>query len=71
MYELYAVVVHTGLTSCSGHYFCFIRSSPQTWHKLDDSKVTKVAEDFVLSQEAYILFYARHGTPWFSTLMET
>ncbi|KAF9623620.1 hypothetical protein IFM89_003547 [Coptis chinensis] len=70
-YELYAVVVHTGLTSCSGHYFCFIRSSPQTWHKLDDSKVTKVAEDFVLSQEAYIIFYARQGTPWFSTLMET
>ncbi|KAF6138631.1 hypothetical protein GIB67_032525 [Kingdonia uniflora] len=70
-YELYAVVVHIGLSSCSGHYFCFIRSSPQTWHELDDSKVVSVTEEFVLSQEAYILFYAKQGTPWFSTLMET
>ncbi|XP_057976274.1 ubiquitin carboxyl-terminal hydrolase 21-like isoform X2 [Malania oleifera] len=70
-YELYAVVVHVGLSSNSGHYFCFIRSSPDTWHRLDDSKVTGVREDFVLSQEAYILFYARQGTHWFSSLMET
>lgn len=25
----------------------------------------------MLSQEAYILFYAKQGTPWFSSLMET
>ncbi|XP_059444666.1 ubiquitin carboxyl-terminal hydrolase 20 isoform X2 [Corylus avellana] len=69
-YNLYAIVVHIGFSSTSGHYFCFIRSSPATWHRLDDSKVTSVAEEFVLSQEAYILFYAREGTPWFSSLME-
>jgi len=23
----------------SGHYFCYIRSSPDTWHKLDDPEV--------------------------------
>ncbi|KAM5573395.1 ubiquitin carboxyl-terminal hydrolase 21 [Rosa sericea] len=69
-YELYAIVEHIGFSSTSGHYFCFIRSSPDTWHRLDDSKVTRVREEFVLSQEAYILFYARQGTPWFSSLME-
>lgn len=39
-YNLYAIVVHIGLSSTSGHYFCFIRTSPERWHKLDDSKVT-------------------------------
>ncbi|XP_050377193.1 ubiquitin carboxyl-terminal hydrolase 21 [Argentina anserina] len=69
-YELYAIVEHVGFSATSGHYFCFIRSCPDTWHRLDDSKVTRVREEFVLSQEAYILFYARQGTPWFSSLME-
>lgn len=70
-YDLYAVVVHIGVSSTSGHYYCFIRTAPDTWYKFDDSKVMKVREDFVLSQEAYILFYAKQGTPWFSSLMET
>ncbi|PON48045.1 Ubiquitinyl hydrolase [Parasponia andersonii] len=69
MYDLYAIVVHVGLSPMAGHYFSFVRSSPDTWHRLDDSKVTRVPEEFVLSQDAYILFYVRRGTPWFSSLM--
>ncbi|KAF5205182.1 Ubiquitin carboxyl-terminal hydrolase [Thalictrum thalictroides] len=70
-YELYGVVVHSGISISSGHYYCFIRSSPQKWHKLNDAQVMTVTEELVLSQEAYILFYAKQGTPWFSTLMES
>ncbi|KAL2545363.1 ubiquitin carboxyl-terminal hydrolase 21-like [Forsythia ovata] len=70
-YELYAVVVHVGITSTSGHYYCFIRVSPDTWCKFDDSKVVRVHEHFVLSQEAYILFYAKQGTTWFSNFIES
>ncbi|KAG8374615.1 hypothetical protein BUALT_Bualt10G0013900 [Buddleja alternifolia] len=70
-YVLYAIVVHIGLTSTSGHYYCFIRLSPNTWCKFDDSKVVLVHENFVLSQEAYILFYAKEGTSWFSSFIET
>ncbi|MED6137801.1 hypothetical protein PIB30_068421 [Stylosanthes scabra] len=70
-YDLYAVVVHIGFSSTSGHYFSFVRSAPDTWHKLDDSKVTVVSEESVLSEEAYILFYARQGTPWLSSIMES
>ncbi|XP_021886852.1 ubiquitin carboxyl-terminal hydrolase 21-like [Carica papaya] len=69
-YYLYAFVVHIGESLTSGHYFCYVRSSPDTWHKLDDSQVTRVEEDYVLSQDAYILFYARQNTPWFSTIFE-
>ncbi|XP_058085772.1 ubiquitin carboxyl-terminal hydrolase 21-like isoform X2 [Magnolia sinica] len=69
-YELYAVLVHSGISSYSGHYFCFICSSPHSWYQLDDSEVTRVSEEDVLHQEAYILFYKRQGSPWFSSLME-
>ncbi|CAI9756417.1 unnamed protein product [Fraxinus pennsylvanica] len=70
-YELYAVVVHVGFTSTSGHFYCFIRVLPDMWCKFDDSKVIWVHEQFVLSQEAYILFYAKQGTAWFSNLIES
>ncbi|KAK4364631.1 hypothetical protein RND71_015989 [Anisodus tanguticus] len=69
-YDLYAVIVHIGSSYCSGHYYCFIRSAPDEWYKFDDSKVVRVREDFVLSQEAYVLFYAKSGTPWFSDFIE-
>ncbi|KAJ8754448.1 hypothetical protein K2173_002899 [Erythroxylum novogranatense] len=70
-YHLYGIVVHQGMSPTSGHYFCFIRSCPETWHELDDSMVTKFQEEHVLSQAAYILFYAKEGTPWFSNLMDS
>ncbi|CAI0383114.1 unnamed protein product [Linum tenue] len=70
-YQLYGVVVHNGFSPTSGHYFCYIKSSPGKWHKLDDSRVTECREEFVLSQVAYLLLYAREGTPWFSSLMDS
>ncbi|CAN0904851.1 Ubiquitin carboxyl-terminal hydrolase 21 [Linum grandiflorum] len=35
-----------------------------------DDHVTECGEEFALSQDAYILLYAKEGTPWFSSLME-
>ncbi|KAF3677453.1 ATPase, F1 complex, gamma subunit protein [Capsicum annuum] len=32
--------------------------------------VVRVQEDYVLSQEAYVLFYMKRGTPWFSDFIE-
>ncbi|XP_010677233.2 ubiquitin carboxyl-terminal hydrolase 19 [Beta vulgaris subsp. vulgaris] len=69
-YELFAIVVHVGHWSTSGHYFCYIRTSPDKWYRFDDSKVTRVYEEIALCQDAYILFYARKGTPWFGSLIE-
>ncbi|KAK9006175.1 hypothetical protein V6N11_035220 [Hibiscus sabdariffa] len=69
-YQLYAVVKHSGFRPTSGHYVCYIRSSPDTWHNFNDSTVTSVEAEEVLSEEAYILFYARKGIPWFSTATE-
>ncbi|XP_051115464.1 ubiquitin carboxyl-terminal hydrolase 21-like [Andrographis paniculata] len=69
-YLLYAVLVHIELTPTCGHYCCFIRIFPKVWFKFDDSQVYQVDEDYVLSQEAYILFYAREGTPWYSSYID-
>ncbi|XP_019156214.1 PREDICTED: ubiquitin carboxyl-terminal hydrolase 21-like [Ipomoea nil] len=70
-YNLFAVVVHIGVSLSSGHYYCFVHASPSEWYKFDDSKVTRVQENVVMSQEAYILFYVKQGTPWFSEIIET
>lgn len=37
-YDLYAVLVHRG-RAYYGHYYCYVRSSPTTWHAMDDSTV--------------------------------
>ncbi|KAJ8538718.1 hypothetical protein K7X08_030014 [Anisodus acutangulus] len=69
-YDLYAIIVHIGFSSCSGHYYSFVRSAPDEWYKFDDSEVFRVDEDLVLAEEAYIMFYAKRGTPWFSDFVE-
>ncbi|XP_057724254.1 uncharacterized protein LOC130940194 isoform X2 [Arachis stenosperma] len=68
-YYLYAVVVHSGENLNSGHYYCFVRTSENNWCKYDDSKATEASESEVVGEEAYILFYAQQGTPWFVNSM--
>ncbi|XP_047322392.1 ubiquitin carboxyl-terminal hydrolase 20-like [Impatiens glandulifera] len=70
-YYLYAIVVHEGTAFGCGHYYSCVRFSPDEWYKMDDSRVTRVKEEVVLSEEAYILFYAKMGTPWFSSFIKS
>ncbi|KAJ2784107.1 hypothetical protein H4R18_001329 [Coemansia javaensis] len=58
-YALYAVLVHAGGSSRSGHYYCFVKSPAGIWHELNDSVVRQVSERTVLQQSAYVLFYER------------
>ncbi|XP_057775584.1 ubiquitin carboxyl-terminal hydrolase 21-like [Salvia miltiorrhiza] len=69
-YHLYAIVVHMGQTTISGHYYSFIRVSATDWYEFNDEMIKRVDEEHVLTQEAYILFYAKEGTPWFSEAMQ-
>ncbi|XP_056863337.1 ubiquitin carboxyl-terminal hydrolase 20 [Raphanus sativus] len=68
-YRLYAFVEHFG-SLAYGHYSSYVRSAPKIWHKFDDKQVTRIDEDRVLSQDAYILFYAREGIPLFSSTLQ-
>ncbi|KAG2261842.1 hypothetical protein Bca52824_068921 [Brassica carinata] len=69
-YHLYAMVEHLGRGTHFGHYTACVRSAPETWHHFDDAKVRRISEECVLSKDAYMLFYAREGTPCFASAFE-
>ncbi|CAJ2652175.1 ubiquitin carboxyl-terminal hydrolase 16-like isoform X2 [Trifolium pratense] len=61
IYRLYGVVVHldTMNASYSGHYVCYVKNFQNSWFKIDDSVVTPVELETVLTKGAYMLLYAR------------
>ncbi|XP_073020421.1 ubiquitin carboxyl-terminal hydrolase 15-like isoform X1 [Primulina eburnea] len=61
LYVLYAVVVHlnTSNASFAGHYISYVKDLSGNWFKIDDTEVQSVGLDEVMSEGAYIFFYAR------------
>ncbi|KAK6130672.1 hypothetical protein DH2020_035574 [Rehmannia glutinosa] len=61
IYQLYGAVVHLDVMNAtfSGHYVCYIKNNQGRWFKADDSMVQVVELEKVLSNDAYMLFYAR------------
>ncbi|KAF5456010.1 hypothetical protein F2P56_025528 [Juglans regia] len=61
IYRLYGVVVHLDImnASFSGHYVCYVKNVQNKWFKIDDSTVTPVELERVLTKGAYMLLYAR------------
>lgn len=56
--RLFAVVVHAGKNSHSGHYIAYARNlQKDQWWKMDDGRVTPVTMQQVKQAEAYMLFY--------------
>jgi len=56
--RLFAVIVHAGKNSHSGHYICYVRNvAKNEWWKMDDAKVTRVSTGEVFAAQAYMLFY--------------
>jgi hypothetical protein len=56
--RLFAVVVHNGKNSHSGHYVAYVQSlNNKEWWKMDDAKVVRATQAEVLGCEAYMLFY--------------
>jgi len=56
--RLFAVIVHAGKNSHSGHYVAYVRNlSKNEWCKMDDARVSRATSQEVLSAEAYMLFY--------------
>jgi ubiquitin carboxyl-terminal hydrolase 36/42 len=58
-YRLYAVLVHSGYSTNSGHYYAFVKNSAGIWYRMDDCSVSQVSVATVLKQHAYMLFYCR------------
>ncbi|XP_065880330.1 ubiquitin carboxyl-terminal hydrolase 17 [Euphorbia lathyris] len=61
IYRLFGVVVHLDImnASFSGHYVCYVKNIQNKWFKIDDSMVTPVELERVLTKGAYMLLYAR------------
>lgn len=56
--RLFAVIVHAGKNSHSGHYVAYVRNvTMNEWYKMDDSRVSPATLQEVLNAEAYMLFY--------------
>ncbi|XP_038068030.1 ubiquitin carboxyl-terminal hydrolase 31-like isoform X2 [Patiria miniata] len=61
VYDLYAVCNHIGSMQ-GGHYTAFCRNpADNQWYNFDDAKVTPLAEDSLVTRNAYILFYHRRA----------
>ena len=58
-FSLCGVLCHEGASVHSGHYYCHVRASNDTWYQLDDTTVRQVSAKRVLDAEGYMLFYAR------------
>mmetsp|Transcript_12753 Transcript_12753/g.27992 ORF Transcript_12753/g.27992 Transcript_12753/m.27992 type:complete len:601 (-) Transcript_12753:313-2115(-) len=56
--RLFAVIVHAGKNSHSGHYIAYVRHlTKNEWWRMDDGRVMPVSADEVTRAEAYMLFY--------------
>ena len=58
-YSLLGMIVHYGSSVHSGHYVAYIKAANGQWHEMNDSHVAVTSITKVLSQQAYILFYAK------------
>ncbi|GMH32218.1 hypothetical protein BSKO_00052 [Bryopsis sp. KO-2023] len=58
-YNLIGVVVHSGHSTQTGHYFTYAKAANGIWHHFDDESVQPVSESQVLRAQAYVLMYTR------------
>ena len=60
IYDLYGVSNHSGSLSY-GHYTAYCKGEDEQWYYFNDSMVDKINESYVVSEEAYVLFYKRRS----------
>ncbi|CAG9817810.1 unnamed protein product [Phaedon cochleariae] len=62
-YNLYAISNHSG-TTYSGHYTAYCRHLyTKIWHEYNDSLVSSISSNSLVSGDAYILFYQQEAHP--------
>ena len=58
-YSLYGVLVHSGHSVHSGHYYAFVKAPNGLWHQLDDNHVSQVRT--AVCQKMYASRYSSSG----------
>jgi len=57
-YKLVSVINHIGSSTNSGHYYSYTYSSVyEKWFQFNDSKVTEITQNKIVTENAYMLFY--------------
>ena len=55
---MFAVLVHSGISTDCGHYYSYVKSAGGGWYCMDDSSVSSASlSSRVLNEKPYILFY--------------
>lgn len=57
-YDLYGVCNHSGST-LGGHYTAYVKNANGKWYHFNDTMVTEIKENSVVSNKAYCLFYRK------------
>lgn len=57
-YELYGICNHTGGV-LGGHYSSYVKNANGKWYHFNDSSVTEINENSLVSPKAYCLFYRK------------
>ena len=57
-YDLYGICNHTGGTN-SGHYFSYCKFKDGNWYEFNDSTVSNISNDKLVTSSAYCLFYKK------------
>jgi ubiquitin C-terminal hydrolase len=63
-YDLFCVVNHLGEKSSSansGHYTAYVKSlDKDRWYDTNDRSVKEISKTYIITKDAYVLFYKRH-----------
>ena len=58
VYDLYGVCNHSGNMQ-GGHYTCFIKNANGKWYECNDTMITEISEERVVSYKSYCFFYRK------------
>lgn len=57
-YELFGVGNHTG-NAMGGHYYAYVKGASGQWYEINDTRVSQIKPDKVVTPRAYIFFYRK------------
>jgi len=58
VYDLYGVCNHSG-GSLGGHYTAHIKNANNKWYEFNDTSVTEISEEHIITQKSYCFFYRK------------
>lgn len=58
VYDLFAICNHSG-SMAGGHYTCMIKTKNNNWYHMNDTNISKINDNSLISNKAYCLFYRK------------